>query len=67
VKGDRKRDPSRRQGVRPDSVRQVCGPGGQAGWRGVPHHEQDEVLAVIEGDTKKKLADIKGKTKRKQK
>ena len=29
--------------------------------------KEDEVLAVIEGHTKKKLAVIKGKTKRKQK
>ena len=40
VNDDGKRDPPRRQSGRPDPVRQVCGPGDQAGWRGVPHHER---------------------------
>jgi chaperonin GroES len=41
-------------------------PGDHAGWRGVPHQKEDDVLAVIEGHTKKKLAAIKGKTKKKK-
>ena len=42
-------------------------PGDHAGWRGVPHRKEDDVLAVIEGHTKKKLAAITGKTKKKKK
>ena len=40
VKDDGTRQPPRRQGRRPHPVRQVFGPGDQARWRGIPHHER---------------------------
>jgi chaperonin GroES len=40
VNDEGKRVPPRCQRGRRDPVWQVCGPGDQAGWRGVLHHER---------------------------